>query len=180
LVSSNFIPEDIAIYYDYNLFICGSDGKIFTSVDDGVNWLEQYTGVNNKLNSIVFGYNDSIGYSVGDEGIILFTSNGGGINKVEEEPSPIGYYLSQNYPNPFNPSTKIDFRIEEFGFVTLKVYDVLGNEISTLVNEEMSAGDYEVVFNVDTNRDASLPSGVYFYQLKAGNYIETKKMILAK
>jgi hypothetical protein len=56
----------------------------------------------------------------------------------------------------------------------------LGNEISTLVNEEMSAGDYEVVFNVDTNRDASLPSGVYFYQLKAGNYIETKKMILAK
>jgi photosystem II stability/assembly factor-like uncharacterized protein len=174
-VQGQFIPQDVAIYYDYNLFICGSDGKIFTSVDDGVNWLEQNTGVNNKLNSIVFGYNDSIGYSVGDNGIILFTSNGGGINKVEGEPSPIGYYLSQNYPNPFNPSTKINFRIEEFGFVTLKVYDVLGNEVSTLVNEEKPAGKYEVEFNT-----VKLTSGVYFYQLKTGDYTETKKMVHAK
>jgi hypothetical protein len=85
------------------------------------------------------------------------------------------YYLSNNYPNPFNPSTKIKFEIPDQGFVSLKVYDVLGNEIVTLVNEQKPAGEYEVYFE-----GKGLPSGIYFYTLKAGNYIETRKMILIK
>jgi len=85
------------------------------------------------------------------------------------------YSLLQNYPNPFNSTTKIKYQIPELSFVTFKVYDVLGNKITILVNEEKPAGSYEVEF---TAKD--LPSGIYFYQLKAGNFAETKKMILLK
>jgi len=88
---------------------------------------------------------------------------------------PIGFILYQNYPNPFNPSTKIKFKISDFGFSSLNVYDVLGNEVATLLNEELSAGEYEVEFSGN-----GLTSGIYFYQLKAGSYTETKKSILLK
>ena len=85
------------------------------------------------------------------------------------------FELLQNYPNPFNPSTKIKFTIPDLGFTSLKVYDVLGNEVITLVNEEKLAGKYEVGFSGD-----ELTSGIYFYQLKAGSFIDTKKMVLLK
>jgi hypothetical protein len=99
---------------------------------------------------------------------------------VDDNPKPVGtFYLHQNYPNPFNPSTKIEFRIADYVFVTLKVYDVLGNEVATLVNEEKSAGTYEVEFN-STLGVRELASGIYFYQLKAGKLIQTRKMILLK
>jgi len=89
------------------------------------------------------------------------------------------FILHQSYPNPFNPSTTIRYEIPERSFVTIKIYDVLGNEISTLVNEEQPAGTYEVEFNTSSGiRD--LVSGIYFYQLNAGSYIETKKMLLLK
>jgi photosystem II stability/assembly factor-like uncharacterized protein len=103
-------------------------------------------------------------------------------NTVEVEiNSPTKFSLEQNYPNPFNPSTNIQYAISSSQFVTLKVYDVLGKEVATLVNEEKPAGNYEIEFNsVETLHATSLPSGVYFYQLKAGDYIETKKMVLMK
>ncbi|MBE0571455.1 MAG: T9SS type A sorting domain-containing protein [Ignavibacteriaceae bacterium] len=88
---------------------------------------------------------------------------------------PETFSLSQNYPNPFNPSTSLQYAIGSRQFVTLKVYDLLGREVATLVNEEKHPGTYEVEFNA-----TGLPSGVYFYQLIAGNYIETKKMVLIK
>ena len=88
---------------------------------------------------------------------------------------PVQTILYQNYPNPFNPKTKIGFRIAEFGFVSLKVYDVLGEEITTIINEEKSAGNYEVEFDAN-----NLPSGIYFCRLKAGSYIQTKKLLLLK
>jgi len=92
-----------------------------------------------------------------------------------EVAQPIEYSLNQNYPNPFNPSTTIIFTISDLRFTTLKVYDVLGNEIATLVNEEKPAGIYEVVFNA-----FEYPSGIYFYRLQAGKLIQIKKMILLK
>ena len=88
---------------------------------------------------------------------------------------PLAYRLQQNFPNPFNPSTKIQYSVPQTSPVQIKVFDVLGNEIETLVNEEKQAGKYEVEFNA-----ANLPSGIYFYQLKAANFVETKKMILMK
>ncbi len=88
---------------------------------------------------------------------------------------PNSFILSQNFPNPFNPSTSIQYAISSTQFVSMIVYDVLGKEVATLVNEEKSAGKYEVEFNA-----SSLVSGIYFYQLKAGDFVDTRKMILLK
>jgi hypothetical protein len=88
---------------------------------------------------------------------------------------PKNFTLSQNYPNPFNPSTRIKYQVASISYVSLVVYDILGNEIETLVNEEKPAGTFELTWYAE-----GLPSGVYFYQLKAGDYINTKKMILLK
>jgi hypothetical protein len=88
---------------------------------------------------------------------------------------PAGFKLEQNYPNPFNPSTRISYQIPNAGHVTLKVYDVLGREVSTLINNEQSAGSHEVIFNA-----SKLGSGIYFCRLQSGNYISVKKMVLMK
>ena len=85
------------------------------------------------------------------------------------------YLLEQNYPNPFNPTTKINWQAPIPGLQTIKIFDMLGREIRTLVNEYKSAGKYKTEFNT-----TNLPSGVYFYQLRAGSFVETKKMILLR
>ena len=90
------------------------------------------------------------------------------------------YTLYENYPNPFNPSTKISWQSPVSSWQTLKVYDVLGNEVATLVNEFMQTGSYNQNFNVETGHAPSLPSNVYFYQLRAGDFVQTKKMILLR
>ncbi|HOJ07822.1 MAG: T9SS type A sorting domain-containing protein [Ignavibacteriota bacterium] len=103
------------------------------------------------------------------------------LTDVEDETQlPTEFALLQNYPNPFNPSTNIQYAIANRQFVQLKVYDVLGNEIATLVNEEKSSGTYEIEFSVGASQRLALTSGVYFYQLKAGNFLETKKMVFLK
>jgi len=84
-------------------------------------------------------------------------------------------FRNQNYPNPFNPSSTISYSVKELILVSLKVYDVLGSELVTLVNEEKPAGIYEVEIDAST-----LPSGIYFYRHQAGDFIETKKMVLMK
>ncbi|OGU31992.1 MAG: hypothetical protein A2057_07590 [Ignavibacteria bacterium GWA2_35_9] len=90
---------------------------------------------------------------------------------------PGEYELAQNYPNPFNPTTKIKYAVPVIGFVTLKIYDVLGKEIATLVNEEKPAGSYEVEFNAS---ELNLTSGVYFYRITTGGFEDTKKLLLLK
>lgn len=104
-------------------------------------------------------------------------SNEAGINVVSAEADgiPTEYSLSQNFPNPFNPRTCISYQIPNEGFVSLKVYDAIGNEIITLVNEEKTPGTYEVIFD-----GSDLPSGVYFYCIKAGEFVQTKKLVLLK
>ena len=93
--------------------------------------------------------------------------------------APSVFSLSQNYPNPFNPSTSIQYAISSRQFVSLKVYDVLGEEIATLVNEEKPAGNYEIDFQ-STVGSLQLASGIYYYQLRSGDYVETKKMMMIK
>jgi hypothetical protein len=97
--------------------------------------------------------------------------------------TPSSFFLYQNYPNPFNPSTKIQYTIPAAAsnnLVTLKVYDVLGNEIATLVNEVKPAGTYDVEFSSMGSNGKYLPSGIYIYKLTAGSFAQTKKMILLK
>lgn len=93
----------------------------------------------------------------------------------ENKTHPGEFILSQNYPNPFNPKTNIGFRIANSGFVSIKVYDVIGNEVVTLISEEKSPGEYEVVFSGN-----ELPSGIYYYRIESNGFTETKKMILLK
>lgn len=88
---------------------------------------------------------------------------------------PTDFLLSQNFPNPFNPSTSFEYQIPEFSFVSIKIYDVLGKELRTLVDEEKSAGIYKISFDA-----GNLPSGVYFYRIQAGSFIDTKKMLLLR
>jgi hypothetical protein len=93
----------------------------------------------------------------------------------ERNAEPTKFSLSQNFPNPFNPTTQVDFRISKFGFVSLKVFDVLGREVATLADGEHQPGAYQVSFNA-----AHLSSGVYVYQLRVGTFVETRRMVLVK
>ena len=106
---------------------------------------------------------------------ITWWENDGIVQAENNSVFPLNYKLEQNYPNPFNPQTTISYQIPERTFITLKVYNMLGNEISTLVNEEKPAGEFEVQFNA-----TGLSSGIYYYQIRAENIIETKKMVLLK
>lgn len=104
------------------------------------------------------------------------------ITSVENESPkiPSNAILFQNYPNPFNPSTVISYQLSATSMVSLKIYDVLGREITTLVNEIKAPGIYEIQFNTESLAGNSLPSGIYFYQLRAGSFVQTRKMILMK
>lgn len=101
---------------------------------------------------------------------------------IYDKPSEIPsiYSLSQNYPNPFNPSTTIEYTLPQAEHVTLKVFDALGRDVATLVDEYKQPGNYNAILNVETLHATSLPSGVYFYQLRAGSFVETKKLVLTK
>ncbi|MFA5773013.1 MAG: ice-binding family protein, partial [Thermoplasmata archaeon] len=99
------------------------------------------------------------------------------VTSVENDVVPQAFSLDQNYPNPFNPSTKIQYTIGNAGLVSLKVYDVLGHEVATLVNSNQEAGSYTVPFNTS---ELNLSSGVYFYRLQAGSFVSIKKLILLK
>ncbi|HEY5124236.1 MAG TPA: YCF48-related protein [Ignavibacteria bacterium] len=180
--SLNTRTKLLGIYFatQDTIYACGDSGIIVKSINLGESWTMQYTDFSFPLYSIYFS-NGKKGVISGKYCLILTTTTGGStfVNKFSEN-IPIRYSLHQNYPNPFNPTTKIRFEFPLSkgglkGVVSLKVYDILGKEIQTLVNEQLQPGTYEVTFDC-----SNLPSGVYFYQLKAGEYTETKKMLMIK
>ncbi len=153
------------------------------SSDTGKTWVEEFRIEYFVFRDIVF-TDENNGWLVGGSSHhsshIYRTTNGGfgGIVSVDENQNNFvlsNYNLEQNYPNPFNPTTNIEYQIPEQSFVTLKIYDVLGNEIAALVSDEKPIGSYEVEFKA-----TGLPSGIYFYRLITGNFIQTKKMVLLK
>ena len=115
-------------------------------------------------------------WSVGGTNSLNVTAGcGGTVTGVGNNGIPVSYSLSQNYPNPFNPSTRISYSLPKDGLVKITVFDVLGKEVTTLVNNVQTAGAYVFEFNA-----SSLTSGIYFYKLEAGNFVDTKKMVLIK
>jgi photosystem II stability/assembly factor-like uncharacterized protein len=149
--------------------------RIAKTIDSGTTWFYQSSSVFNNYS--VSGI-DTLKAWAGGTGIVHATDGGGppvGIHQIGSE-VPSEYKLYQNYPNPFNPTTKISYELKVKKFIMLKVYDIMGKEITTLVNQKQNAGTYQVDFSGN-----GFSSGVYFYSLIAdGNIIDTKKMILIK
>jgi len=151
-------------------------------VYDGVisNWVKEEINLANYLSSQVkFQFQLKTdpgvtmdGWYLDDIGIFIYTIP---VDKPSDTKPAYSFSLEQNYPNPFNPVTKIKFTIADFGYTILRIYDILGNEVATLVDEEKPAGNYEVEFDA-----SGLSSGFYFYKLQAGSYLETRKMILIR
>lgn len=152
--------------------VYGNAGLIMRTIDGGQTWTEEAWGSNQKFRAVTA--TDNAFYVVGNDGIILKSDQSVGISTINNE-IPENYTLSQNYPNPFNPVTKIKFAIPQNGTVTLKVYNMSGKEIMTLVNEAMNSGTYETEFD-----GSNLSTGTYFYRIQAGDFVNTKKMILIK
>ncbi|MBK6912342.1 MAG: T9SS type A sorting domain-containing protein [Ignavibacteriales bacterium] len=157
------------------------NGSNYRIVADGPNYGETSPVAAANNNQIVFSWMDnrrSKGWNIYGK-VVGWDWNG--VTSVSDQGNnlPKEYVLEQNYPNPFNPGTKIKFSIPNVGtglaMSVLKVYDVLGREVATLVNEEKPAGSYEVEFDA-----SKLSSGVYYYKLSAGSFVETRKMILMK
>ena len=153
---------------------------------NGANYLIVANGPNNAvLSPVVYADNSNIIFSWQDnrrsEGWDIYAKivswNWNGVTDVEiiDNNMLAEFSLSQNYPNPFNPSTTIRWQMPETGLVTLKIYDVLGREVTTLINRELTAGEHKTIFD-----SKNFSSGIYFYQLKAGKFIQAKKMILLK
>ena len=126
---------------------------------------------------VAIGHTYSFGQVANPDAYVVKTNSEGMVTDVFESTlnRPKVFLLSQNFPNPFNPTTTIRWQMPEGGFVTLKIFDVLGREVTMLVNGELSTGKHETIFDA-----MSYSSGVYFYQFKAGDFIETKEMILLK
>ena len=187
------IENPTLTFWSQAIMADGDSGFVEISRDNGLNWeilSEPFLGIKtawNEHNYSLKNYNNSsavsfrfhftsdaiknhLGWFIDDikiENIITSVDNNGSINLPNE------YRLYQNYPNPFNPSTIIKYSIPKSDLVQLKIYDVLGKEVATLVNEEKLVGTYSVTFNA-----ASLTSGIYFYKLKAGSFSRTKKLVL--
>lgn len=180
---ANWELYNIAMIDENTGWIIGDQGQIVKTTNGGTNWRAQ-----NSAAQPVFGIDmisADTGWIVGMGGVILKTVNGGGPVSVQNISTeiPSAYSLSQNYPNPFNPVTKIRFSIPSLSsprglggdLILLKVFDITGREVQTLVNERLQPGSYETTFD-----GSMLNSGVYFYKLMTDGFSETKRMILLK
>lgn len=160
-----------------NIFIASYGDGVWRSTNYGNNWSQINDGFNTSAYKTFSLTKNNQDIFVGTETVGVWKRPLSQIvTAVENETiTPTEFTLEQNYPNPFNPSTSIQYQISSISQVTLIVYDVLGNEIVTLVNEEKLAGSYEVTFDA-----SGLASGIYLYKLTAGSFIQTRKMILVR
>jgi len=161
--------------FGYNYYAISSDGKLKWKLP----LVEQQqqvdnTGAISKDGTLFLGVHD-ISLLSGQQKTFIAIRDTGTVYVNERNTDTQNYFLTQNYPNPFNPTTKINFTLQERGFVKLKVYDILGMQVASLVDEEKSQGSYSVSFNGN-----SLPSGVYVYSLQVNDFLQNLKMILLK
>lgn len=171
LYGVNFINQNTGYVVGNSL---SSKGIIFKTTNAGINWIQEETYINETISSVYFP-SVNMGWVVGSNGSIL--KSGGNPTKVNiiSNSIPTQYKLFQNYPNPFNPTTKLRFALTRISIVKLVVYDVLGKQIETLINDQLNSGIYEVDWNA-----SQYPSGVYYYKIDSEEYTETKRMVLLK
>ena len=145
---------------------------IYYSNNGGMKWKKDYQSSDAGFNEVRISRDNLALYALKDNGGIIMKLLPGPTAPLANQKK---YELMPNYPNPFNPVTTIQYQIPNSGFVTLKVYDILGKEVATLVNEVKTAGTYNVQWNA-----SAMPSGTYFYKLTADNFTDVKRMILMK
>ncbi len=154
-------------------YVCGTQGSVYKSVDGGYTWMSQSTQTTRTISAVHF-LNEMRGFAVGDSGLILYTSNGGSkAVGVQKATPPMEFRLDQNYPNPFNPQTSISYKIPASCFVSLRLYDLLGRQVRTLVEEQQGPGPHTISFNA-----IGLSAGTYIYRLQVGRYVAAKKLVL--
>lgn len=148
----------------------------YYTTNGGTNWLKEFGVIHSgRITKIRFS-SSYTGWIGGQYGKIFKTINTGGLTGISNEVNkPVTYELFQNYPNPFNPVTNIKYQIPVNGFVSLKIYDIIGREIKTLVNEIKNSGSYNITFD-----GTEFTSGIYFYRIQSGDFMQVKKMILIK
>ena len=182
------IVHNVEIYGDYAVIAHYSAGIRILDISNPtspveVAWYDTYTNNNSSNYNGCWGvYKFPSGKIIGSDrqkGLFVIKTNISALTEVPGNTSqlPDGFELSQNYPNPFNPSTKINFSIPKNSFASLKIYDITGKQVATVFNDRRDAGVYEI--SIDAGK-YGLSSGVYFYELRAGDFIQTKKMILTK
>lgn len=180
--SWNIITPGIGCIFAFeNYLFASNQGNFLFSTDNGNNWINKNEGIVNASFVSIFAYNNFV-YAGGFSNPPNYTNvlwrrplnEFTKINSISTN-IPKNYFLFQNYPNPFNPSTTIRYELPKNEFVKLVIFDLLGNEIETLVNEKQTAGTYEITFDA-----SQYSSGVYFYKLRTENFSVTKKMLLIK
>ncbi len=156
------------------IYVASWTNGVFESTDNGNSWNSIGMGGLSVSTLIVSKNSDSV-FAGTKEGKIYISKRITGVTSVESDEIPTKYKLYQNYPNPFNPITTIEFDIPEKSTVKIKIYDILGREITTLIDKELDAGKYKENFNAN-----NLASGIYFYSIEAGNFKAVNKMMLLK
>ncbi len=180
-LSLGFTFRDLEFINSNTGYAIGDNGMVYRTINGGLWWDSTATGTNQILYSIYM-VNNNTGWVVGNYGTLLKTTNGGGegftigIHDLSTG-APRNFSLQQNYPNPFNPETKLSFTIEAGSKIrtTLNIYDAAGRFVDMLIDKQLGPGKYEVRWNA-----VKYPSGVYFYTLKRGYELDSKKMILIK
>jgi len=168
---------------DTEILLGMDDIGVFYTTDLGATWGEIETPSETDTDYIISGMflNPDFGYVFTDNGLVLrFEDQVTAISDPDLVNVPNKYRLSQNYPNPFNPETKISFTIPKAGDITIKVYDIQGREVTTLVNASMNAGTHEVIWNGTNSSGVRVASGMYVYTMKSQDRILSKKMVLMK
>ena len=160
-------------FFDKNIFVATNDG-VFLSTDNDTSWTAVNTGLTN-LSVTTLTVSDAYLFAGIHYNGVWRRPLSEMVTAVEDKGNNVlkKFSLSQNYPNPFNPSTNISFSLPSKSFVSLVVYDVTGRKVATIISEDMSAGNYTRQWNAQ-----GLSSGIYFYRLQAGNFTETKKLVL--
>jgi hypothetical protein len=162
-----YVPGTLQTYV-----VTGPTGWMYSN-NAGTSWTVADTTLQYGFSSFS---SPNAGWCAGEDGVVYKWIGDSLLTSVKHmNEIAQGFFLEQNYPNPFNPSTRIAFSVQRSGFTTLKVYDILGREVRTLVNETLQSGSHEVTFNAE-----GLSSGVYFYRLQAGEFAQTRRLLLLR
>ena len=177
------VLRDVVFTDDNTGWTVGDYGSIWYTGDGGKTWEQVESGTSADLNRIVFVEDGTVGYIFGSDNTLLKYERTIGDIEIEYSVTPSMFKLNQNYPNPFNPETSIQYSVvsdQSLPHVTLKIYNVLGHEVQTLMNEQKEPGYYTATWDGKDYRGKDVSSGVYFYCLQAGDFMQTKKMVLMR